>query len=60
MGYDVRPLLTLDEKTTFLNRAVAENWILVFDHDPNAEAATLERTEKGIRAKDTGTLAELL
>lgn len=60
MGYDVRPLLTLNEKTEFLNRAVAEDWILVFDHDPNVEAATLERTEKGVRVKDAGTLAEFL
>ncbi|GAB3773494.1 MBL fold metallo-hydrolase [Spirosoma horti] len=60
MGYDVRPLLTLDEKTEFLNRAVADDWILVFDHDPNVEAATLERTEKGVRVKDTGRLAEFL
>ncbi|GAB3799844.1 MBL fold metallo-hydrolase [Spirosoma humi] len=60
MGYDVRPLLTLDEKTEFLNRAVAEDWLLVFDHDPTVEAATLERTEKGVRAKETGTLAALI
>jgi glyoxylase-like metal-dependent hydrolase (beta-lactamase superfamily II) len=60
MGYDVRPLLTMDEKTSFLNRALDENWLLVFDHDPTCEAATLERTEKGIRVKDKGTLAELL
>ncbi|AKD53964.1 MBL fold metallo-hydrolase [Spirosoma radiotolerans] len=60
MGYDVRPLLTLNEKTEFLNRAVAEDWVLVFDHDPTVEAATLERTDKGVRVKDTGTLAEFL
>ena len=60
MGYDVRPLLTMDEKTNFLNRAIDENWLLVFDHDPTCEAATVERTEKGIRVKDRGTVAELL
>lgn len=60
MGYDVRPLVTMDEKTAFLNRAVDENWLLLFDHDPNCEAATVERTEKGIRVKERGTLAELL
>ncbi|ADB40224.1 MBL fold metallo-hydrolase [Spirosoma linguale] len=60
MGYDVRPLLTMDEKTQFLNRAVDENWLLVFDHDPVYEAATVERTEKGIRVNEKGTLTELL
>lgn len=60
MGYDVRPLMTMDEKTQLLNRAVDENWLLVFDHDPTCEAATVERTEKGIRVREKGTLAELL
>lgn len=60
MGYDVRPLLTLDEKTQLLNRAVDEDWLLVFDHDPACEAATVERTEKGIRVKDRGMLREWL
>lgn len=60
MGYDVRPLLTMDEKTHYLDRAVTENWLLVFDHDPTCEAATVERTEKGIRVKDTGRLADWL
>ncbi len=60
MGYDVRPLTTMDEKAIFLNRAVDEGWLLVFDHDPSFEAATVERTEKGIRVKDKGTLADLL
>ena len=60
MGYDVRPLVTMDEKMDFLNRAVDENWLLIFDHDPTCEAATVERTEKGIRISQRGTLAELL
>ena len=60
MGYDVRPLVTMDEKTQLLNRAVDENWLLVFDHDPTCEAATVERTEKGIRVKERGMLAEWL
>jgi len=60
MGYDVRPLLTMDEKTTCLERAVDEDWLLVFDHDPYCEAATVERTEKGIRVKDKGRLADWL
>ncbi len=60
MGYDVRPLVTMDEKTLFLNRAVDEKWLLVFDHDPTCEAATVARTEKGIRVSWAGMLSEWL
>lgn len=60
MGYDVRPLLTMDEKTQYLSRAVQENWLLVFDHDPTCEVATVEQTEKGIRVQHKGALAEFM
>ena len=60
MSYDVRPLLTMDEKSRVLQQAADENWILVFEHDPVVEAATVEHTEKGIRVKEKGKLAELL
>ncbi|GAB3893853.1 MBL fold metallo-hydrolase [Larkinella knui] len=60
MSYDVRPLLTMEEKTRVLQQAAVENWILVFEHDPVVEAATVEMTEKGIRIRDKGPLAALL
>ncbi|GAB4038997.1 MBL fold metallo-hydrolase [Spirosoma gilvum] len=60
MSYDVRPLLTMEEKTQVLQKAAAESWILVFEHDPVTEAATVEITEKGVRIKDKGRLSELL
>ncbi|HLK97920.1 MAG TPA: MBL fold metallo-hydrolase [Hymenobacter sp.] len=60
MGYDVRPLVTMDEKTQLLNRAADEDCLLVFDHDPTCEAATVERTEKGIRVRDRGMLKDWL
>ena len=60
MSYDVRPLLTMDEKTRILQRAADENWILVFEHDPIIEAATVELTEKGIRIREKGKLAEFV
>ncbi len=59
MAYDTRPLLTLQEKETVLNRAVAENWTLFFEHDPLIECAQIERTEKGIRQKASFQLAEV-
>lgn len=60
MGYDVRPLVTMDEKTAFLHRAIDENWLLIFDHDPTCEAATVERTEKGVRVNERGRLTDWL
>ena len=56
MSYDVRPLVTMDEKGRVLAQAAAENWILVFQHDPTTEAATVEMTERGARIKDKGAL----
>ena len=34
MGYDVEPLVTLESKRRLLERARAEAWLLVFEHDP--------------------------
>lgn len=34
MGYDVEPLVTLETKRRILARAQAEDWLLVFIHDP--------------------------
>lgn len=60
MSYDVRPLLTMNEKTALLQQAAQENWVLVFEHDPVIEAATVEMTEKGVRIGQQGKLAEFL
>jgi glyoxylase-like metal-dependent hydrolase (beta-lactamase superfamily II) len=60
MSYDVRPLLSMDEKARLLQRAADENWILVFEHDPVVEAATVIHTEKGVRLRDKGSLASFL
>jgi glyoxylase-like metal-dependent hydrolase (beta-lactamase superfamily II) len=34
MAYDVEPLVTLESKRALWSRARAENWLLVFEHDP--------------------------
>lgn len=52
MGYDMRPLQTLDEKKLLLEKAVTENWLLYFEHDPTIECISLQRNEKGIRMKE--------
>lgn len=47
MGYDLRPLITLEEKRKILNQALDQNWLLVFEHDPFITAGTIKLTEKG-------------
>lgn len=60
MAYDVRPLLTMEEKARVLGRAVDEKCILLFEHDPVYEAAIVENTEKGIRVRERGPLSGFL
>jgi glyoxylase-like metal-dependent hydrolase (beta-lactamase superfamily II) len=59
MGYDTRPLITLDEKAKFLNTACDNEYILFLEHDSVNECCTLERTEKGIRLKETMRFSDL-
>ncbi|RMH63726.1 MAG: MBL fold metallo-hydrolase [Calditrichaeota bacterium] len=47
MGYDVYPLETLAEKKRLLPRAVEENWLLLFEHDPRHIAGRAGQNAKG-------------
>ena len=49
MGYDTRPLLTLDEKDRFLKLAADKNYYLFLEHDAHNEVITVKHTEKGVR-----------
>lgn len=60
MGYDTRPLLTLEEKEKFLNEAADKNYILFLEHDSVNECCTVERTERGVRLKQSGKLSDFL
>jgi glyoxylase-like metal-dependent hydrolase (beta-lactamase superfamily II) len=60
MGYDLQPLVTLREKHEMLDTAVLGGDILVFEHDPAIEAATVRRTEKGYSIAESGTLDDML
>lgn len=59
MAYDVRPLQTIDEKATFLDRAAREGWSLFFEHDPVVVVADVHQTEKGPNIVNTRSLEEL-
>ena len=52
MAYDMFPLITMNEKKSFLNEAVENDYILFFEHDPLNECCNLQQTERGVRPKD--------
>ncbi|WP_163399834.1 MBL fold metallo-hydrolase [Flavobacterium fluviatile] len=60
MGYDTRPLLTMDEKADFLNLAAANNYYLFLEHDAHNQIITVEHTEKGVRLKEVFTCEDIL
>jgi prepilin-type processing-associated H-X9-DG protein len=59
MGYDTRPLLTLDEKAKFLKHAAANDFVLFLEHDSVNECCTLIETEKGIRLGESFSFSAL-
>jgi glyoxylase-like metal-dependent hydrolase (beta-lactamase superfamily II) len=59
MGYDVRPLVTMQERQDYWQEIVDEEYILLFEHDPVHECCTLQHTEKGIRVKDIFKLSDI-
>ncbi len=59
MGYDTRPLQTLEEKKIFLEDAAINNYIIFLEHDPVYECCTVKMTEKGVRLDQTFSLNEL-
>ena len=59
MAYDMQPLMTLNEKKSFLNEALENDYVLFFEHDPQYECCTIHQTERGIRPKDFFKLDEI-
>ncbi|HIE46024.1 MAG TPA: MBL fold metallo-hydrolase [Flavobacteriaceae bacterium] len=53
MGYDTRPLLTMNEKKLFLDKAANEEFLLFLEHDAYNELCTVKHTEKGVRLDQT-------
>ena len=45
MGYDLEPLVTLEQKRVLLEKARIEEWLLIFEHDPVVPWGRLERDE---------------
>jgi len=47
MGYDLEPVVTMEEKKTWLPRWAQRGTVLVFDHDPDTAAARIEPGARG-------------
>ena len=47
MGYDRFPELLIDEKTALFERALPENWLMFYTHDPKYCASRCKKDEKG-------------
>lgn len=59
MGFDTRPLLTLEEKAGFLDDAVEKGYYLFLEHDAHNEICTVKNTEKGVRLDKVFSFDEL-
>lgn len=52
MGYDLHPLMLMEEKQKFLGPAADEGWYLFFEHDPYCDAARIERQGSDFNVKE--------
>ena len=59
MAYDMFPMKTLEERKTYWNEAVENDYVLYLEHDPVNECCTLQQTEKGIKVKEVFALDKL-
>ena len=59
MGYDVRPLVTMEEKKHFLDLAVKEDYLLFLEHDAHNQVVSLKNTEKGVRLNNSFNFNEI-
>ncbi|MEE9190165.1 MAG: MBL fold metallo-hydrolase [Candidatus Neomarinimicrobiota bacterium] len=58
MAYDIHPVVTVQEKKIHLPRAVDENWILFFEHDPELQACTVQFDGKHYKPEDLVTVSD--
>jgi glyoxylase-like metal-dependent hydrolase (beta-lactamase superfamily II) len=59
MGYDTRPLITMEEKDRFLKEAAENKYVLFFEHDPSLECCTVAAVDGRVRLENRFKLSEL-
>lgn len=47
MGYDLDPLSTIEQRKRFYERAIPEEWLVLFTHDHNTPMARIGLNDKG-------------
>lgn len=47
MGYDIRPLVSLEEKTKFLTEVAEKGYYLFLEHDKDTECITIKLDDRG-------------
>jgi glyoxylase-like metal-dependent hydrolase (beta-lactamase superfamily II) len=47
MGYDLDPLMCIEERKRFYARAIPEQWLVLFTHDHHTPFGHIERNDKG-------------
>ena len=58
MGFDLYPLETIESRKRYYSRAIPENWLTMFTHDPEVPWSYLGKDERGkIVAKESIALA---
>jgi glyoxylase-like metal-dependent hydrolase (beta-lactamase superfamily II) len=60
MSYDIRPMISLDEKEKFMKEALEKDYILFFEHDPYVECCTLKQGKKGAEIDRTFPISSLV
>lgn len=55
MGYDLQPLITVQEKKKILPQAIEGNWKLFFEHDPEVLMATVSQSPTGFSINEVFT-----
>jgi hypothetical protein len=58
MAYDIRPLVTIEEKTSFLDRAIEGRWTLFFEHDASVQTGRIVAGDRGPEFADPARLDE--
>jgi hypothetical protein len=47
MGYDLDPVTCIEQRKRFLNRAIPEQWLVLFTHDHHHPMGYVVTSDKG-------------
>jgi len=59
-AYDTFPITSMTDKKKLMDEAIANNQILIFEHDAYTECCTVTETNGKYKVKETGGLYEML